>query len=91
MDAAESRRNSPVRMAAPATGDWTLWVGGDEGPEYLRQSVDLMAAWGTDASRRVRSEVLAGDNHFSIVAPLADPGSVLARRMAATMGASDGR
>jgi len=91
MDEAEARRNSPVLMPAPADGDWTLWVGGKEGPEYLRQSVDLMAAWGTDGSRRVRTEVLAGDEHFSIVAPLADPGSVLAQRMVRTMGAAGGR
>jgi arylformamidase len=88
MDAAEARRNSPVLMPAPAGGDWTLWVGGAEGPEYLRQSVDLMAAWGTDGNRRVRAEVFAGENHFSIVAPLADPGSMLAQRMARTMGAA---
>lgn len=87
MDADEARRNSPVAMAAPADGDWTLWVGGAEGPEYLRQAFDLAAAWGTDARRRVRAEVLAGENHFTVVEPLADPASPLARRMRAAMGA----
>jgi len=91
MDIDEARRNSPVAMAAPADGDWTLWVGGTEGPEYLRQAFDLAAAWGTDARRRVRAEVLAGDNHFTVIEPLADPGSPLARRMHAAMGAGPAR
>lgn len=81
---------SPVAMAAPADGDWSLLVGGLEGPEYLRQSADLAAAWGTDAARRVRMEVLAGDDHFSIVGPLADPASALSRRLAASLGATAG-
>jgi arylformamidase len=87
MDVAEASRNSPVAMPAPEDGDWHVWVGGAEGPEYLRQSVDLMAAWGSNGKRRVRTEVLAGEDHFSIVAPLSDPASPLARRMAAAMGA----
>jgi len=87
MDPDEARRNSPVEMAAPVDGDWTLWVGGTEGPEYLRQAFDLAAAWGTDARRRVRAEVLVADNHFTVIEPLADPDSPLARRMRAAMGA----
>lgn len=85
MDEAEARRNSPVLLKPPATGDWNLLVGGIEGPEYLRQSTDLAAAWCSDAHRRVRVEVMSGDDHFSIVAPLADPGSALVRRIVSTM------
>jgi arylformamidase len=73
MDAAEAHRNSPIHLPAPADGDWTLWVGGREGPEYLRQTVALAAAWGSAGARRVRAEVIADRDHFSIVAPLADP------------------
>jgi len=87
MDADEARRNSPLGMPPPVDGDWTLWVGGAEGPEYLRQAFDLAAAWGTDARRRVRAEVLAAENHFTVIEPLADPGSPLAQRMRAAMGA----
>ncbi|HYF57666.1 MAG TPA: alpha/beta hydrolase [Burkholderiaceae bacterium] len=86
MDAAEAARNAPLGMAPPADGDWTLLVGGAEGAEYLRQSVELGAAWGSDARRRVRVEVTSGDDHFSIVAPLADPGSALVARLVAQMG-----
>jgi arylformamidase len=88
MDEAEARRNAPLRMAPPRDGDWTLLVGGAEGPEYLRQSVDLAAAWGSDDARRVRVEVVAGADHFSIVGPLAEPDSATVRRMVAAMAAS---
>jgi len=91
MDEAEARRNAPLGMAPPPDGDWTLLVGGAEGPEYLRQSADLAAAWGSDDARRVRMEVVAGADHFSIVGPLADPGSATVRRMVAAMGAAAGR
>jgi arylformamidase len=90
MDAAEAARTSSLGMRAPVDGDWTLLVGGAEGPEYLRQSVDLAAAWASDDARRVRLEVVAAADHFSIVAPLADPGSAFARRIAATLGAPGG-
>jgi arylformamidase len=90
IDAAEARRTEPVGMAPPARGDWTLLVGGAEGPEYLRQSADLAAAWASDDARRVRMEVVGGADHFSIVAPLADPASVTVGRMVAAMGADGG-
>jgi arylformamidase len=85
MDEAEVRRNSPLRMPPPARGDWTLLVGGAEGPEYLRQCVALAAAWGSEGPRRVRAEVRAGEDHFSIMAPLGDPSAPMTRAMAAAM------
>lgn len=87
MDAAESRRNSPQHMPAPQTGDWQLLVGGAEGPEYLRQSADLAATWGSTETRRVSLEVVSGADHFSLVDPLGNPQSALVTRMAAAMGA----
>jgi len=88
LDEAEARRTEPLGMPAPAGGDWTLLVGGLEGPEYLRQSASLAVAWGSDAGRRVRMEVIAGADHFSIVGPLADPESPMVRRWAGAMGAA---
>ena len=86
MSDAEARRNSPILMSAPAQGDWTLRVGGLEGPEYLRQASDLAAAWGSNGTRRVRVEVVSDADHFSIVAPLADPASALVGEVLASMG-----
>ena len=88
MDGAESRRNSPQHMRPPQTGDWQLLVGGAEGPEYLRQSADLAATWGSTETRRVSLEVVAGADHFSLVDPLGDPQSALVARMTAAMGAT---
>ena len=85
MDEAEAARNSPRWMAPPAGGDWQLLVGGAEGPEYVRQSADLVTTWGSDARRRVRLEVLGGEDHFSLIDPLSDPESVLVQRMRADM------
>ncbi|MEY4863479.1 MAG: hypothetical protein RLZ51_1574 [Pseudomonadota bacterium] len=85
MDAQEAARNSPVSMPAPPEGDWTLYVGGLEGEEYLRQSVVLAQAWPSTPSRRMALEVVGGANHFSLVDPLADPASALVRRMCQTL------
>jgi len=91
MNDAEARRNSPMLMSAPARGDWTLRVGGLEGPEYLRQASDLSAAWGSNGIRRVRVEVVSDADHFSIVAPLADPASALVGELLETMGGRQSR
>ena len=91
MNDAEARRNSPILMSAPARGDWTLRVGGLEGPEYLRQASDLAAAWGSNGIRRVRVEVVSDADHFSIVAPLADPASALVGELLETMGGRQSR
>ena len=91
MSDAEARRNSPILMSAPAQGDWTLRVGGLEGPEYLRQASDLAAAWGSNGTRRVRVEVVSDADHFSFVAPLADPSSALVGEVLETMGERQSR
>ena len=52
-------------------------AGGDESAEFLRQTRDFAAAWGGTA------ETLPGENHLTVIAPLADPDSPLTRRAAA--------
>ncbi len=82
---AEADRNSPLRLAPGGPGPLLLTVGGMEGPEYLRQSEDLAAAWrrhGID----VEVKVLAGQNHFTIVEQLGDPEAELSRLILAQMG-----
>ncbi|HEY7650659.1 MAG TPA: alpha/beta hydrolase [Methylomirabilota bacterium] len=75
---AEARRNSPLHLAPPPSGRLLLAVGGDEGPEYHRQTDDLAAAW---RQQGLACEVmdLPGINHFSIIAQLEDPKSELSR------------
>jgi arylformamidase len=82
LDAAESSRNSPLLRAAPASGRWTLAVGGDEGPEYLRQTWEQAVAWGSEGARQVSVQVLKGTHHFSIATRLGDPDDPLSQAIA---------
>lgn len=82
----EVARNSPVRLAGPAEGAWLALVGGKEGPEYHRQSTELASRWTTD-NPQVRSRIVAGHDHFSIVMALGDPEDPLTVQIAAqTLG-----
>ncbi len=49
-------------------------VGGEESGEFLRQSRDMAAAWGGTCM------VVPGADHFTVIAPLADPASALVAR-----------
>ncbi len=73
LDEAEARRLSP-RCLPPPAGRIEAVVGGEEGGEYIRQSRQIAEAWGGAC------EVVPGADHFTILAPLADPGSALVRR-----------
>jgi arylformamidase len=71
----EARRLSPRHLPSPGRPLHCL-VGGAESSEFIRQSRDMTAAWnGT-------FEATPGDNHFTVIAPLADPGSALTQRAA---------
>jgi len=70
LDALEATRLSPALWSRP-DGHIHAVVGADEGAEYLRQSRAIAGAWGGTW------ETVAGANHFSILAPLADPASGL--------------
>ncbi|MFZ4407049.1 MAG: alpha/beta hydrolase [Paracraurococcus sp.] len=73
---AEARALSPRYLPSPGLPLHAV-VGGAESGEFLRQTRDFAAAWGGTA------EVLPGEDHFTILAPLADPDSALSRRTAA--------
>jgi len=79
------RRNSPVTLAPRGATPLILTDGGDEGPEYHRQTADMAAAW---RAKGVAIEVLdmTGHNHFSIIAELESPFSPLARAIQGQMG-----
>jgi arylformamidase len=49
-------------------------VGGAESEEYLRQSRDMAAAWGGTVA------AIEGANHFTVLAPFADPASDVVAR-----------
>ena len=73
LDLATARQLSPLALPAP-NGRLDAVVGGKEGAEYLRQSRSIAAAWGGSW------EAVPGADHFTVLGPLADPGSALVRR-----------
>jgi arylformamidase len=81
LDAAEARRLSPLQWPAPRGRVFDAVVGGAESAEYLRQSHAITEGWGAEGVR-TRFEALEGANHFTVVAPLADPQSAMTRRLA---------
>lgn len=85
MDDAEAGRLSPLHWAPPAGRRLDAVVGGDESAEYLRQSRTIAERWGR-AGVETRFEAIPGANHFTVVAPLADPASAMTRRIAELVG-----
>jgi arylformamidase len=81
LDADTARALSPRYWPAPKGLTLDLVVGAEESSEYLRQSRELADAWAA-AGVTTRNEVVPGANHFSIIAPLADPASAMTRRLA---------
>jgi arylformamidase len=81
MDVAEAERLSPLAWAPPRGRVLDAVVGGEESGEYLRQSRAIVDAWGREGVE-TRYEALPGLNHFTVVAPLADPDSAMTGRIA---------
>lgn len=72
---------SPQTWPVPAGGRFSAVVGGDESSEYLRQSRDLTSRW-HGPGLEGELDIQAGANHFTVINPLADPGSALTRSLA---------
>lgn len=80
LDENEAHRLSPVNWQVAAGRTFDAWVGEDESSEYHRQTRELVAAW-SEREVEVQTVVVPGANHFSILAPLADPDSALTHRL----------
>jgi arylformamidase len=78
----EARNLSPIRWPAPIGRSLIAAVGTLESSEYLRQSRSLCATWGGHGTNTRLNEV-DGANHFTIIAPLADPDSVMTNAISA--------
>ena len=74
-----AREVSPLFWPMPLHGSIDAVVGGDESSEYFRQSHLIVDAWG--ASIPARYEAIAGANHFTVIAGLADPQSPMTLRL----------
>lgn len=85
LDEMEAAALSPVHWPVPdgSTPGGTVLdcvVGGDESPEFLRQSRMMADLWGARGVQ-TRYEALPGLNHFTVLDPLFDPDSPLVRRI----------
>jgi arylformamidase len=76
---------SPLFWPAPSRLSFDAVVGADESAEYHKQSRRLVDVWGLQ-SVVTRYGELPG-NHFTVIAPLADQGSAMTRRVAELCGA----
>jgi arylformamidase len=80
LDEAAARRASPLFWPAPLHGSLDAVVGGDESAEYHRQGAVIVDAW-RRAGLETRFAEIPGANHFTAIAPLADPDSPMTRRL----------
>lgn len=77
---AEAKRLSPLLWTAPKGKVFDAVVGGAESSEFLRQSRAITDTWGA-AGVKTRYEAPAGENHFTMLAPLADANSAMVDRL----------
>jgi arylformamidase len=80
LDEAVAKRASPLFWPPPSHGSLDAVVGGDESAEYHRQSRTIVDAW-SRARIETRFAEVPGANHFTAIAPLADPNSPMTRRL----------
>lgn len=85
LDLASARAASPLLWQPPSHGSLDAVVGETESAEYHRQSKTLVEAWG-DAGIAARYGSLPGANHFTAIAPLADPASPMTLRLKELVG-----
>jgi arylformamidase len=79
LDDASAKAVSPLFWKAPMRGTLDAVVGGNESAEYLRQSRSIVDAWG--AGIETRFATIPDANHFTAIAPLADPNSQMTLRL----------
>jgi arylformamidase len=80
LDPASAKAVSPLFWKAPARGSLDAVVGETESAEYFRQSRTIIERWGA-AGIATRFAVVSGANHFTAIAPLADPQSSMVARL----------
>jgi arylformamidase len=86
LDIAAARSFSPRLWTPPSGITFDAWVGGDESPEYLRQSASINAVWAA-AGNTTRYVEVPGADHFTVIAGLAEAESAMTHRLAEMAGA----
>jgi arylformamidase len=85
LDRDTAKAASPLFWKPPTHGSLDAVVGGAESAEYFRQSRTIVDAWGA-AGVPTAFGTIADANHFTAIAPLADPDSVMVNRLTALAG-----
>jgi arylformamidase len=80
LDEVSAKAASPLFWAVPRQGSLDAFVGASESAEYFRQSREIVDVWGA-AGLPARFGVVAGANHITAIAPLADPDSPMVARL----------
>ncbi len=80
LDHAAARAASPLFWNVPRRGSLDAVVGENESAEYFRQSRTIVDRWGA-AGVATRFGLVPDANHFTAIAPLADPGSPMVARL----------
>jgi arylformamidase len=80
LDVETAKAASPLFSNVPAHGSLDAVVGENESAEYLRQSRTVVERWGA-AGLATRFGLVPGANHFTAIAPLADPASPMVARL----------
>ena len=80
LDHTAARSASPLFWILPGQGSLDAVVGENESPEYFRQSRSIVDAWAA-AGVATRFGTVLGANHFTAIAPLADPNSAMVLRL----------
>jgi arylformamidase len=80
LDQTAATAASPLFWNAPARGSLDAVVGGNESAEYFRQSQTIVERWGA-AGIATRFGTVPDANHFTAIAPLADPDAPMVRRL----------
>lgn len=76
----EAHRLSPLKWAAPSSGNLVAVVGGAESSEFLRQSRTIVETWG-QAGVTTRYHEVPDAHHFDVIAGLADPADPLVKTL----------
>lgn len=80
LDEASARAASPLLWSPPKGTSLDAVVGERESAEYFRQSHTIVEKWGR-AGVATRFDTIADANHFTAIAPLADPHSPMVMRL----------
>ena len=80
LNEATAKAASPLFWRPPVQGSLDAVVGEAESAEYFRQSRTIVREW-AKAGIATRFGTVAGANHFTAIAPLAEPGSPMVLRL----------